>query len=171
MLFENHPKCLIRFFQFFPTEINFSGNTIWPQLQFKNSPLLAFLINVCPLKMYVNVARYARNVEWDIFCDFQTPCLSPLSILFYKKNATLLLWFFPDQICLWSTQKQLSNQKRKKIKKNYLSLKIECISFLKLSWKDSRYRWSIDKHSVFMLRYLLSHSTKFCLKSYVFYIH
>ena len=22
----------------------------------------------------VNVARYARNVEWDFFCDFQTPC-------------------------------------------------------------------------------------------------
>ena len=24
----------------------------------------------------VNVARFARNVEWDFFCDFQTPCLS-----------------------------------------------------------------------------------------------
>ena len=24
----------------------------------------------------VNVARFARNVEWDIFCDFQTPCVS-----------------------------------------------------------------------------------------------
>ena len=23
--------------------------------------------------MYVNVARFARNVEWDFFCDFQTP--------------------------------------------------------------------------------------------------
>ena len=22
----------------------------------------------------VNVARFARNVEWDFFCDFQTPC-------------------------------------------------------------------------------------------------
>ena len=23
---------------------------------------------------FVNVARFARNVEWDFFCDFQTPC-------------------------------------------------------------------------------------------------
>ena len=23
----------------------------------------------------VNVARFARNVEWDFFCDFQTLCL------------------------------------------------------------------------------------------------
>ena len=23
----------------------------------------------------VNVARFARNVEWDVLCDFQTPCL------------------------------------------------------------------------------------------------
>ena len=22
----------------------------------------------------VNIARFARNVEWDFFCDFQTPC-------------------------------------------------------------------------------------------------
>ena len=25
----------------------------------------------------VNVARFARNVEWDFFCDFQTPWGSP----------------------------------------------------------------------------------------------
>ena len=24
----------------------------------------------------VNVARFARNVEWDFFCDFQTPWLN-----------------------------------------------------------------------------------------------
>ena len=24
-------------------------------------------------KQNVNVARFARNVEWDFFCDFQTP--------------------------------------------------------------------------------------------------
>ena len=27
----------------------------------------------------VNVARYARNVEWDFFCDFQTLCISTRS--------------------------------------------------------------------------------------------
>ena len=24
------------------------------------------------------VARFARNVEWDFFCDFQTPCFCGL---------------------------------------------------------------------------------------------
>ena len=33
-----------------------------------NWPFLAFLVNV-------NVARFARNVEWDFFYDFQTLCL------------------------------------------------------------------------------------------------
>ena len=23
---------------------------------------------------FVNAACFARNVEWDFFCDFQTPC-------------------------------------------------------------------------------------------------
>ena len=39
----------------------------------QNWPFLAFLINFCPLKN-VNVARFARNVECDFFCDFQTLC-------------------------------------------------------------------------------------------------
>ena len=30
----------------------------------------------------VNVARFARNVEWDFFCDFQTPCNVALWVLF-----------------------------------------------------------------------------------------
>ena len=32
-------------------------------------PFLVFLINFCPL---VKVARFARNVECDFSCDFQT---------------------------------------------------------------------------------------------------
>ena len=31
---------------------------------------MAFLRNFCPL---LNVARFARTVEWDFFRDFQTP--------------------------------------------------------------------------------------------------
>ena len=38
----------------------------------QNGTFLAFLINLCPFKN-VNVARFARNVEWDFFCDSQTP--------------------------------------------------------------------------------------------------
>ena len=37
----------------------------------------------------VNVARFARNVEWDFFCDFQTPCL----------GFDIYLWW---HVWLWS---------------------------------------------------------------------
>ena len=30
----------------------------------------------------VNVARFARNVEWDFFCDFQTPCIKGCAWLY-----------------------------------------------------------------------------------------
>ena len=48
-LFENYSKCLIWIFQF-----------------------LAFLMTFLSTQ-FVNVAGY---VEWDFFCDFQTPCRS-----------------------------------------------------------------------------------------------
>ena len=38
----------------------------------------------------VNVARFARNVEWDFFCDFQTLCM-----LIY--NSTQLIYIFALQ--------------------------------------------------------------------------
>ena len=41
----------------------------------------------------VNVARLARNVEWDFFCDFQTPC-------FLSEDAHINIWthnfFLPE---------------------------------------------------------------------------
>ena len=37
----------------------------------------------------VNVARFARNVEWDFFYDFQTPCGNP-----YKKDQKNETFFF-----------------------------------------------------------------------------
>ena len=33
----------------------------------------------------VNVARFARNLDWDFFCDFQTPC-STFIMSFTTKN-------------------------------------------------------------------------------------
>ena len=36
---------------------------------FKNSTKLPFI----GIFNFVNIARFARNVEWDFFCDFQTP--------------------------------------------------------------------------------------------------
>ena len=29
----------------------------------------------------VDIARFARNVEWDFFCDFQTPCFYEFSLV------------------------------------------------------------------------------------------
>ena len=38
----------------------------------------------------VNVARFARNVEWDFFCDFQTPWHNKENLFFLLKNK--LFW-------------------------------------------------------------------------------
>ena len=61
--------------------MNLSGNTVWPQaLGFQNlAKLTIFGIFNEPLStLNVNVARFARNVEWDFFFDFQTPWISDL---------------------------------------------------------------------------------------------
>ena len=43
---------------------------------FKKSPKLTIfgIFNQLLSTQNVNVARFARNVEWDFFCDFQTMC-------------------------------------------------------------------------------------------------
>ena len=47
---------------------------------FKSSPKWTILgiFNQLLSTQNVNVARFARNVEWDFFCDFQTLCLGIL---------------------------------------------------------------------------------------------
>ena len=42
---------------------------------FKNSPKLTIFGIFNELLNIQNDARFARNVEWDIFCDFQTLCI------------------------------------------------------------------------------------------------
>ena len=37
----------------------------------------------------VNVARFARNVEWDFFCDFQTLCEGLDSAIGELKNLVM----------------------------------------------------------------------------------
>ena len=54
---------------FFPIKSDLSGNTVCKLQTWQNWLFLAFFINV-------NVARFARNVECDFFCDFQTLCES-----------------------------------------------------------------------------------------------
>ena len=37
----------------------------------------------------VNVARFACNVEWDFFCDFQTPCGNFYFFFYYRQLKRL----------------------------------------------------------------------------------
>ena len=73
-LFENYSKCRIWIFELwhFPPifvvqlKLTCLVTLFDRKLQiFKNSPNT----------QNVNVARFARNVEWYFFCDFQTPCI------------------------------------------------------------------------------------------------
>ena len=63
----------------FHFNIDLSGNTVWQLQIFKKlaqiGTFLEFLMNFCPLYLNVNVARFARNVEWDFLCVFQILCL------------------------------------------------------------------------------------------------
>ena len=83
-VFENHPKCRTwncQFWHYSPffglLKIDISGNTVWPQaLGFlKLAKIDNFgIFNELLSTQNVNVARFARNVECDFFCDFQPLC-------------------------------------------------------------------------------------------------
>ena len=77
-LFENQQKCGIWFLnlgifhQFCLIKV---GNTIWPKASGfqKLAKLTIFgIFNEVLPTVKVNGARFARNVEWDFFCDFRT---------------------------------------------------------------------------------------------------
>ena len=71
---------------FCPIKNCLSGNTVWKVASVcqKLAKLTIFgIFNELLSTEIVNVARFARNVECDFFCDFQTPCLQG-QILFHK---------------------------------------------------------------------------------------
>ena len=75
-MFENHQKCLIT---------NFLSNQSWPFFGFwKNCQNGLDLFT-----QYVNVARFARNVEWDFFCNFQTSWLYLDHFMLYSWDNTM----------------------------------------------------------------------------------
>ena len=54
-------------------------STVWPsgfQKTRQNWPFFDELLST----QDVNVDRFARNIEWDFFCDFQTPWGFPISV-------------------------------------------------------------------------------------------
>ena len=73
-VFENRPKCRI----------------------FKNSPKWTIfgIFNEILAAQNVNVARFARNVEWDFFCDFQTLCKGRCSYPKKIFGITSIVWGF-----------------------------------------------------------------------------
>ena len=78
-LFENYSKCRLWIWDFRPIFVLLILTCLVTlfdrKLQvFKNSPKLTILgiFNKLLSTQNVNVARFARNVEWDFFCDFQT---------------------------------------------------------------------------------------------------
>ena len=79
-LFENHLKCLLWIWHFPPIfaslKVTYRVTLFDRNLQvFINSPKLTIFGIFTELlsTQKVNVARFVRNVEWDFFCDFQTP--------------------------------------------------------------------------------------------------
>ena len=79
-VFENHQKCLVLsqkrlcnfgiFHQFCPNW------PVWPQNSgFQKLAKIVYILgifNELLSNQNVNIARFARNVEWDFFSDFQT---------------------------------------------------------------------------------------------------
>ena len=82
-MFENYSKCRIFEFSILASLTNFcliksslSGNNDWPSASSfqKLFKVITFgIFNQFLATQNVNVTRFARNVEWDFLCDFQTP--------------------------------------------------------------------------------------------------
>ena len=73
--FKKLLKCLVWILafstNFCPIDIDLSGNTVWPQTH-QNEHFCIF--NILLSTQNVDLTRFACNVEWGFFCDFQTLC-------------------------------------------------------------------------------------------------
>ena len=85
---------------FWPIKIDLSGNSVWPQaIGFQKLAKLdhfRHFLNVLSTQN-VNVARSARNVEWDFSNDFQTPCKNEIFWEIFKHCACFFLSVFSLQ--------------------------------------------------------------------------
>ena len=95
---------------FCPIKTELSGNTVWPQTSgFQNLAKLTIfgIFNELLSTQNVNVARFARNVELDFFCDFQTLCCwtshtpgtQSLSNKVSTHDRALNQWWFQSCFC------------------------------------------------------------------------
>ena len=104
--------------------------------------ILAFSINFCPIKtdlsgstVWVIVDRFARNGEWDFFCDFQTPCnfakFRSLKTNIWILETTIQISLCSinegvtvEQKCRWSE----SSAPRSFLNEGIYLLKVQCMS-------------------------------------------
>ena len=104
--------------------------------------ILAFSINFCPIKtdlsgstVWVIVNRFARNGEWDFFCDFQTPCnfakFRSLKTNIWILETTIQISLCSinegvtvEQKCRWSE----SSAPRSFLNEGIYLLKVQCMS-------------------------------------------
>ena len=92
----------------------------------------------------VNVARFARNVEWDFFCDFQTPCVQALPwdcinfVTFWDSRL--------NNLFLISFQSRFSGFSRNTPSMKYVSVLV-CSS--RLSWQQHPVSFKMEPFLVF----------------------
>ena len=69
---------------------------------FKNSPKWTIFCTFNELlsTQNVNVARLARNIEWDFFCDFQTPCEIWSHFEFSREKVSSRIEFQITLLCM-----------------------------------------------------------------------
>ena len=81
------------FTNFCPIKSDLSGNTVWPQPSgfSKKSPKCTIfgIFNELLSTQNVNVARFARNVEWDFLGGFQTLWVE---LILIDQRAKNLCW-------------------------------------------------------------------------------
>ena len=96
---------------FCPIKSDLSGNTAWPQASGfqktrQNGTFLAFF-NERLSTQNVIVARFARNVEKDFLCDFQTLWKRQFFVCFELPNYQNLLRFCMQKLCkFWFLMQQ-----------------------------------------------------------------
>ena len=104
---------------------------------FKKMKFWHFQINFSMSIQNVNVARFARNVEWDFFCDFQTLC-SRIHLHYLSSHVTIKLDLFSmntSRPCPKAND-QLANE----LIKSWKCVYIDLLSIWRNFWQNQRHK-------------------------------
>ena len=105
-LFENFPKCLVWIFQLWHFPPIFVLSKLTCLVTLFDHKLQIFKMNHFGtfsdilFTQNVNVARFARNVEWDFLCNFESLCLCFVflfsALRSHGKSATFRQHYYPE---------------------------------------------------------------------------